>query len=220
MADFKTHTLAGSVVGLLICYYAASLNLISEYYYFILIYIISIIGSFLPDVDHDSSKPLRIVFTFFAIISSISCFFVAKKVLKMDLYDVFIYTLLTFFIVSYFVRFLFKKYTKHRGIFHSLPMMLIVSLSTMFLNYRFGGRDYVTMVIGLATGTGFLSHLVLDELFATKNFAGIPYSFKKSFGDSFKVFVKSRKVNICVFAILVILFILNKDIIKTLFHLI
>src|SRR3954465_7382209 len=65
-------------------------------------------------------------------------------------------------VIRFGVRAGFKRLTVHRGMFHSVPAMLIVGL-LVFLGYHHP-NPAVRGYLAFGTMIGFLSHLVLDEL--------------------------------------------------------
>ncbi|MFO0999054.1 MAG: metal-dependent hydrolase [Planctomycetaceae bacterium] len=60
-------------------------------------------------------------------------------------------------------RFYCRNWTVHRGMFHSIPALIIASEVT-FLAYHSSDMK-VRILMAIGTGLGFLSHLVLDEMY-------------------------------------------------------
>jgi LexA-binding, inner membrane-associated putative hydrolase len=92
--------------------------------------------------------------------------------------------------VRFVLGFTFRRLTVHRGMFHSVPALVIAGLA-LFLLYdhlRFGTRLYLAGGVMI----GFLSHLVLDELFAV-DFQGGRVNNK--FGTALKFFSPSFVAN-------------------------
>jgi hypothetical protein len=80
----------------------------------------------------------------------------------------------------------FRKFSRHRGIFHSIPMALIWGLLTTILMYRFFGfNSLVAWVYGILMSLGYLVHLLLDEVYSVdlRN-----RRIKRSAGSAFKFF--------------------------------
>jgi hypothetical protein len=101
------------------------------------------------------------------------------------------------------IRFLVPKllthFTVHRGMFHSIPAMLIaggvaylvcLSGSEMVRNFKAGG----IMI-------GFASHLLLDEIYSVEWHRG-RLRLKSSFGTAMKIWGKSLWANLVTFGTL------------------
>src|SRR5262249_46288860 len=95
-----------------------------------------------------------------------------------------------------------KHCTHHRGIWHSFPMMIIAALVTYLTSLYFGQTQQTAILFGLGMGAGFLSHLVLDELWSEVDHDGNPFTHKRSLGTAMKLFSESRKVNVVTYVIL------------------
>src|SRR5262249_57064682 len=93
-----------------------------------------------------------------------------------------------YLLIRYGASALFKKYTVHRGIFHSLPMMLVFGL----LVFVASQGPHLAERLFLAGGVmlGFLSHLVLDEIYAV-DFMGMKVKFNKYAGSALKLWSPS-----------------------------
>ncbi len=79
---------------------------------------------------------------------------------------------------------LFKKITVHRGVFHSIPAIVIYA-EVVFLylyNYPSLSRLWLTG----AAFAGALSHLILDEIYSV-DFDGAKIRIKRSFGTALKL---------------------------------
>ena len=105
----------------------------------------------------------------------------------------------------------FKKLTVHRGIFHSIPMGLVISLLILSLN------THNTDIISIAFMGGFLSHLILDEAYSSITISGIIIKPKKSFGTALKWFSSSVWINIFINSLLLFLIFRNYKLIQGLF---
>jgi membrane-bound metal-dependent hydrolase YbcI (DUF457 family) len=77
-----------------------------------------------------------------------------------------------------------KRLSVHRGMFHSIPAMFIAS-ELIFLAYV---SDQVAVKCLMAGGVaiGFLSHLLLDELYSVQ-WSGLRLKLAKSAGSAFKL---------------------------------
>ena len=74
---------------------------------------------------------------------------------------------------------LFKRATVHRGIFHSIPAILIYALALHLATFRYPAEE--RLLVLAAAFAGALSHLILDEIYAV-DLGGA--RLKKSFGTA------------------------------------
>src|SRR5207249_4652834 len=104
-----------------------------------------------------------------------------------------------YLLIRYVISSLFKKFTVHRGIYHSVPALLIAGLA-VFLAYK---TPDLTVRLFLAGGTmiGFLSHLVLDEMCSVE-FTGAQVQLNSFAGSALKFFSKSWPITLAVYALL------------------
>jgi hypothetical protein len=135
------------------------------------------IGGMLPDLDSDSGIPVRELFGLAGVLVPL---LLIGRLKQFDLTPEQMLVILaaSYLIVRYGVAELFKRMTVHRGMYHSLPAMLIAGLA-VFLMHRPEhaiGVEELHKRLYLAVGTmiGFLSHLVLDELCAVDLMGGVP----------------------------------------------
>lgn len=196
MANFKTHLLGG------VASYAVSTYLFwnqGNQTTFLYIGTMSIIGSLFPDIDSDTSKTIRYFFRGLTI--AILLLVSRNLYLNSVDYKKSAFILISIpFIVLYLIKPLFSKMTSHRGIYHSIPMGLTISLLILyipFISYKF--------IIASSFMLGFLTHLILDEIYSTINFSGIIIKPKKSFGTALKWFAPSISSNIILNLLLALL---------------
>jgi membrane-bound metal-dependent hydrolase YbcI (DUF457 family) len=163
----------------------------------------------LPDIDSDSGIPLRETMSFAAAV--IPTLLLDRFMdLGLSYEQVVMATGATYLFVRFAVTRLIARYTVHRGMFHSIPALLIFTglaflicgpASNLQLRYFKSGGVFL----------GVLSHLLLDEIFAVEWIGG-RWRFKKSFGTALKLWGKSAWANLSAYAKLagVILLILSE----------
>src|SRR5262249_10746056 len=107
-----------------------------------------------------------------------------------------------YLMVRFGLSFVVKRLTEHRGMFHSLPAALIAGLAT-FLAFNNGDPGHT---LGLAGGVflGFLSHLVLDEIYAV-DFRGMKVKVNQFAGTAVKCFSKSVPATVTCWLLLLFL---------------
>lgn len=139
------------------------------------------VGSALPDIDHDEAIPVREVFSVLAAVVPASLMpFLCPQYLNTE-------QAICFFAASYaIIRFpmswLLKRFTVHRGIFHSLPFCVVAGEAVAIALNGLGPRE--RLLLGGSVAFGAFVHLLLDELFAV-NFLGA--KLKRSFGTAIKL---------------------------------
>jgi len=149
-----------------------------------------LLGGIFPDVDSDSGRPVKIVFR---LLTAILSFSIAVLILE-DNFQVFIdYGWMPVMALWWFGYLLmntvfieiFKRFTKHRSIFHSilaavvLQNLLVISLVS-FTHWE--AKEAV--FAGFLFFVGYVTHLCLDE-FHSIDFEG--NKLKKSFGTALKL---------------------------------
>lgn len=144
-------------------------------------------GGLLPDLDSSSGVPVRELFSASATLLPLLLIprlrqdgFTMEQSLAL--------MVLAYILVRYVLSSLFKRWTVHRGMFHSIPAMLIAGLA-MYLLYH---SSELMIRLYLAGGVllGFLSHLVLDEIYSV-DFNGITVSLNQFAGSALKLGSKS-----------------------------
>ena len=103
--------------------------------------------------------------------------------------------------VYLFIRFglakILTRFTVHRGMFHSLPACLIAGeLAFLISGHETLWQRYFN---GGAVMLGFMSHLVLDEIWSL-DFRGGHIRFKSSFGTAMKLWGQSMGSNVITYA--------------------
>jgi hypothetical protein len=159
------------------------------------------LGGLLPDLDSDSGVPVRELFNLAgALIPVLLLPRLHASQLAPDQMAVILAGI--YLVVRFGLSHLFKRMTVHRGMFHSVPAMLIAGLS-VFLLYH---NTNVFLRAYMAGGTmlGFLSHLALDELFAV-DFMGLTPRLNKFAGSALKLWSASWSASVITYLILIAL---------------
>jgi hypothetical protein len=200
MAGFKTHITVSSVLG--VGYGGAA------YWFYgapwetcVLAGGLCGVSGMLPDIDSDSGTPVRESMAFAAavvpmmLIPRFQQMHLSHELMILAASG--IYLLIRFGLAA-----LLKKYTVHRGMFHSLPAALVFGEVAFLL---FSGDDLPirTFKAG-AIVAGYLSHLLLDEIYSFQFRRG-RLKLKSSFGTALKLFGQSGWSNVSVYAKLLLL---------------
>ena len=208
MANFKTHISTGAVIGFLFMLVVIVFSWVSNLWIALLLFFLSSIASFLPDIDSDTGKPIRIVFAFYAFtFGGLTAYFAYKY--KQNIEVVLVSPIITASIIWFPLARLFKKITVHRGIFHSTPAGLLSFFITLFLvNLTNISNPLDKLLIASAVGIGYFSHLILDEIYSTNILKG-SFRPKKSLGTALKFRSKNTFVNVITYLLLIISLIFN-----------
>lgn len=198
MADFKTHITASSFLG--VGYGAAGF-----------FYVDMPIGScivagglcslsgMLPDLDSDSGIPVRETLAF---TSAVVPMLLIERMERMGLghSSMILIGGITYFLIRFVLWPLFKRFTKHRGMWHSLPAAAI-AMMLAFLVCADQSLQ-IRLFRAWAVFLGFMSHLALDEIYAVDLNGKL---LKRSFGTAMKFFGNSRWGNLFIYAKVLIL---------------
>ena len=136
----------------------------------------------LPDIDSDSSKSFR---ECIYLAAGIGCILTVSRLRQHDDIDT-DFALFGGAMVLLFIRFgigaWIKSVTVHRGMIHSIPMAILSGQLTFFI---VTGTIEERFLKAAALTVGFLSHLILDEIFSIDS-TGAKLRLKKSFGSALK----------------------------------
>jgi len=191
MAGFKMHI---SVSGVLGVGYAATgyLGLGMSWPTSALGGVLCGVSGMLPDVDSDSGIPLRETISFGAAVVPMLMIdrfqHMGLESEQMVLAGVLIYFLIRFGVAS-----LLKRYTVHRGMWHSIPAAMITGLIGYMLCTCSDDAARIYKAGGMFAG--YMSHLLLDEIYSIEWRRGVP-RLKKSFGSATKFWGKSLWANL------------------------
>jgi membrane-bound metal-dependent hydrolase YbcI (DUF457 family) len=200
MAGFRTHITASTALGI---GYAAG-----AHYFFgvppetcVLAGGLCSVSGMLPDLDSDSGVPLRESVAFAA--AAVPVMMIRRfERLGMPLETMILAGMGIYLVLRFGLATLLKKYTVHRGMFHSLPAALIAAELTFLI---FDRDDlWLRYYTAGAVLVGFLSHLVLDEIWSIGFRHGLP-RLKKSFGTAMKIWGDSLWANVSTYAKVILL---------------
>lgn len=183
MANFTTHIGAGTIVAGALATLTLAADVVAPEN-LVAVTLAGVLGSVLPDIDLKESRPSRAMFAGLAVFFSFAVLFnVAAKYSIAELWIVWLGTLVG---VRYGLHTIFHKISVHRGIWHSLLAGAFCSILTAIVFHRLLGRP--EGVAWLAAGfmmIGYLTHLVLDEIYSVDV---MDVRIKSSFGTAVKLF--------------------------------
>lgn len=205
MANFQMHITAGIFAGIAAAGFASQQAGISDSQMLLLVSAIAAVGSLLPDIDSDSGTPLRILFGGLGVIAGGVALLGGLKSPESGVWELAVIPTLVYLAVHFVVAEIFKRFTKHRGIFHSFPALCIAAFSTFLLASTFDTSQYERMLLAGSMGLGYLSHLVLDEIFAATNLNGRRLKVNHMFGTALKFRSNSKLATSAAYVAAVIL---------------
>jgi len=166
-----------------------------------LIFVATVVGAFLPDLDSDTSVPLKILLIIFSVLGSAVAGWIVFNQEDSSWLRLGGMSAFSGLFIYYGIGGIFKKLTNHRGIFHSIPAVLLSAMLTLTLLNQIDLDLNIKMMVSLGVGLGYLCHLILDELNSTVNLGGIPFIPNKSIGTALKLYSKNWKISLGVYVI-------------------
>ena len=198
MADFKTHITTSSILG--IGYGGAGIALGAPPETAIVAGGLCGIAGMLPDLDSGPGIPLRETM---ALAAAVVPILLIDRFHHMGLsYEAMtLASGLIYLSVRFGVAALIRKFTVHRGMFHSIPAALIFA----GLGFLICGCDNVQLRYYKAGAVlaGFMSHLLLDEFYSIEWYRG-RLRLKKSFGTAIKFWGDNTVANLVTYAKLLV----------------
>ena len=181
MANFRTHLAVASFAGggcAIAGYQASAFNLSDA----ISVAGLMAFGGIMPDIDADRSHTVKLVFTVLAVGAVIMTVISALPYVTTP--GLILLALLSFLATRYVASAFFRRLTVHRGIWHSLLAGITVGVVITTASVQlFGSSAWLGWLQGCAMLTGYIIHLLLDELWSI-DASGL--RLKKSFGTALK----------------------------------
>ena len=198
MADFKTHLGFATVIS------AGAITLVpsSQGLTFPLLVAIGSVGGMLPDIDSDTSRPTKMLFMYISIMISATLFGIYYNY---SILTAVIMGIVGLFLTMYIVRPVFFKFTKHRGIFHSVPMAMMFGIVLYYFLLEYFSYSFA-LYSGMFLTLGYVTHLALDEIYSVDVMGA---EIKRSFGTAVKIFEKDRKLLYISLYIIILFFLLD-----------
>ena len=200
MAGFKTHITVSSILG--IGYGGvACLNYGVPWPTCVLAGGLCGVSGMLPDIDSDSGTPLRESMAFAAAVVPMMLLHRFQR-MGMSHESMILTAAAIYLLVRFGAATVLKHCTVHRGMFHSLPAAVIFGEIVFLLA---SGDDLrLRAYMAGAVVLGYLSHLVLDEIWSFGWRHGLP-RLKHSFGTALKLFGQSGWAKLLAYAQLAVL---------------
>jgi hypothetical protein len=155
----------------------------------------------LPDLDSDSGRPLQESVGFLAAVAPV---LLVPRIahLSLSLEAMIIAGSVIYLAIRFGLAWLLSSYSVHRGMFHSVPAAAIAG-AAVFLAFNSQDPMHRYFVAGAAI-LGYLTHLVLDEIWAVRLGLFGP-KVKKSFGTAMKFHGGEAWANIVTYLLVIVL---------------
>jgi hypothetical protein len=178
MADFKTHITGSTLIGIglgavgLRCGFSPETCLLATG--------LCSVSGILPDLDSSSGVPYR---ESVAFISAFVPVLLIQRFqhLGWNRETIVLAVALIYIGIRFGVGEIFRRYTVHRGMWHSIPAA--ASIGLLFFLITDSQNLNLRLYWSAAAVIGFMTHLLLDELYSV-DFRGV--RLKKSFGTALK----------------------------------
>ena len=138
MANFPTHIAVGTVVSGALATVTVAADMVAPEN-IVAVTLAGVLGSVLPDIDLEESRPARAMFSGLALFFSFAVLFGLER--KYSIAEMFVLWLGTFFLVRYVAKEVFFRFSYHRGVWHSLLALVFCAVVTAWVFYRLLGRD-------------------------------------------------------------------------------
>lgn len=200
MANFNTHLSVAASCSTIVATLGIALRAIDFQHGPWLIFL-GIVGGMLPDIDAVNSRPVRLLFSVLALSAMTIALSVCRKYYGLT-YPLFFIGAFVYWLTRYLVLASIRRFTVHRGIFHSILALCFFSFSMTCISYYWLKQHAVyAWLNGFFLGLGFFVHLLLDELYSVDV---TNRRIKKSFGTALKLFnyknvVSSAFMALCTF---------------------
>jgi len=200
MANFEQHiNVAVIATGVLIVPLASSgLITIEES---LISLSLGVLGGILPDLDSDRSKPVQISFKILSIFIPL-LILISLSDMNLPILQMIAMWLFSSVVLGLTLFKLFLALTKHRGIFHSIPMgILFFQLTNIIFYHLLNYSLTFSTIAGFFVFFGFIIHLLLDEL-VSLNILGL--KIKSSLGTALKLYTKHNLIGTAIVYTLIV----------------
>jgi len=187
MANYAVHV-GGGVAGSTVFAAASYFTGLLDFYSVPLLFGAGVLGSIFPDVDSDHSTPIKIIFrilTATIVLGFLYLFEIDKTLFEYGLLMTMFIIAGIYVIINHSLKYIFRRLTKHRGIFHSLLAVISLAGTLIIILHSVYSVDAKTACFaGTAFGFGYIIHLCLDEVYSV-DFAN--NKLKASHGTALKL---------------------------------
>ena len=202
MAGYRTHVTVSGMLG--VAYGAGAAYLLDTTFTPVqgaLAGVLTWVAGMLPDIDSDSGKPVREVFSLLAAVAPVAMMGHLLEWGK-DPEGAMLLAVAVYAAIRYGGSSLLCRLSVHRGMFHSIPAMLIAA-ELAFLAYK-SPSNTVKLLMAGGVALGFFSHLLLDEIYAVE-WSGVRIKLNKFAGSAIKLAGKRHIPNVFTYSLLMVM---------------
>jgi hypothetical protein len=158
------------------------------------------VAGMLPDLDLDHGRPAQ---ELFGLLAGVAPLLLVGRVLQWlhlpnDREMVMLGMVMLYVLIRYVLSRVIPYLSVHRGMFHSIPALLIAA-ELAYLTYP-TTVIRVKLLVAAGVALGFFSHLLLDEIYSVE-LSGVKVGLKKSSGTALKMFGEAFLPNVFSFAL-------------------
>lgn len=201
MAGYRTHITVSGVLG--VGYGTSSVLLVGfTPVQGALAGILTWLSGMLPDLDSQTGRPVREVFSLLAAFAPFAMMGHLTAWANGNLETATLLAVLLYVAIRYGGQALLNHVAVHRGMFHSIPAMMIAA-EIAFLAFRTDSLPVKCLMAG-GVAVGFFSHLALDEMYAVQ-WSGVTVRLNKFAGSAVKFFGTRFLPNFITYSLLIVL---------------
>jgi len=164
MANFNTHFIVAASASAVLSGTLLSMEVVSPEQG-VVAFLLGTLGGLLPDVDSARSTSIKVAFNVLSLLLTIMMIFVKSS--TYSILEMLVLATIIFVGIRYGFLEIFRKISKHRGMFHSVPVAFIWGVGiAILMQYFFALNSLVSWVYGLMVTFGYLVHLTLDEIYS------------------------------------------------------
>jgi len=152
------------------------------------------VAGMLPDLDSKSGIPQREMLCFVSVLAPMLMLFRFEE-LGFTVEQMVFIAVIAYILIRFGLGELFKRFTKHRGMWHSIPAAVVAAMVTYLI--CFSPETGIRLFKAWAVFLGFILHLALDEFYSVDLMGR---RLKKSWGTAMKFFGKSSLSNVATYA--------------------
>lgn len=182
MANFPTHIAIGTIVSGALATVTLAADVVAPEN-LVAVTLAGVLGSVLPDIDLKDSRPSQALFAGLGVFFAFAVLFSLEN--KYSVVEMLVMWLGTLLAVRYVARPFFYHMSYHRGIWHSLVAGAFCACATAVIyKYLLGRHEGVAWLAAGFMFIGFLTHLILDEIYSVDV---MDTRIKSSFGTALKL---------------------------------
>ncbi len=164
MANFNTHFNVAAGASAVVSATLLSMEVVSPQEA-VVAFFLGTLGGLLPDVDSPRSTSIKVAFNILSLLMTILIIFVKSS--TYSLVEMVVVASLVFVAIRYAFLEFFRKISKHRGMFHSIPVAFLWGLVIAIVSqWFFDLNSLVSWVYGFMITLGYFVHLILDEIYS------------------------------------------------------